>query len=517
MFKLVIVEDEDNIRHSLERFIPWDKIGFQVVNSFSDGSDALAYLKDNPCDAVLTDILMRRMSGLEMIQQLYQIHPQIKVVILSGHSEFAYAQQAIQYNVAHYLVKPVDEDELIAVFTGIREQLEEFREEQTEALSENRELKQVLMKSFFRELLAGRVDSEKELAVYLKLLNLESIGTDSQLYAYEVKVRHCESDALENGSDFLLEEDTLQSLLAEQQAHCRAFLLEERSDCWRVIFVGPSRREKEGLRKHCNQKVQTMVGELKKASSREVTFSLTHSVAKLGELLVQTKADIQQQQMDGALCESVMSDYKLLIVQLDLGSKDTLLHLLNKMFYALKDAPFEDVQFVMKNLYSVVELNYKKRKINVWDITNGRFNFNHLYHSKNEQELALRVKEDFCMLCNGLKNSRQGSEHSIIGSLLRYLNEHLTEDISHDVLATRYRIHPGYLSRLFKQEMGETLSEYLLRIRIERAAQLLKDGEYKIGEIAAMVGYSASSYFSIMFKKYTGYSPREYSQRISLQ
>jgi len=112
VFKLVIVEDEDNIRHSLECYIPWAQLGFQVVGTFSDGSDALAYLKENSCDAVLTDILMSRMSGLEMIRSLYALKPWIKVVILSGHSEFAYAQQAIEYKVAHYLVKPVDEDEL---------------------------------------------------------------------------------------------------------------------------------------------------------------------------------------------------------------------------------------------------------------------------------------------------------------------------------------------------------------------------------------------------------------------
>ena len=96
------------------------------------------------------------------------------------------------------------------------------------------------------------------------------------------------------------------------------------------------------------------------------------------------------------------------------------------------------------------------------------------------------------------------------------MDEHITENISHDVIAARYHLHPSYLSRLFKQEVGETLTEYLLRIRIEKAAALLKTGRYKVGEIAEMVGYSASSYFSIMFKKYTGFSPREYSQRISL-
>lgn len=148
MFKLVIVEDEDNIRHSLECFIPWEKMGFQVVGAFSDGSDALMYLQSNPCDVVLTDILMSRMSGLEMIQQLHALQPRLKVVILSGHSDFGYAQQAIRYQVAHYLVKPVDEEELMDVFQGLKAQLDAEAEEHTPA-EENRELKQLLQKNFF--------------------------------------------------------------------------------------------------------------------------------------------------------------------------------------------------------------------------------------------------------------------------------------------------------------------------------------------------------------------------------
>ena len=104
----------------------------------------------------------------------------------------------------------------------------------------------------------------------------------------------------------------------------------------------------------------------------------------------------------------------------------------------------------------------------------------------------------------------------MIERIVQHLEEHVDEDISHEAIAAKYRLHPGYLSRLFKQEMGETLSEYLLRIKIEKAAQLLKEDQYKIGEIAGLVGYSTSSYFSVMFKKYTGCTPREYCQRVSL-
>lgn len=522
MFKLVIVEDEDNIRHSLECFIPWEEMGFEVVNTFSDGEDALAYLKDHPCDALLTDILMSRMSGMEMIQKLHEIRPEIKVVILSGHSDFAYAQLAIQYKVVNYLVKPVDEDELIGVFRGIKEQLDFEKQEEALAEAENRELKQMLQKSFFRDLLSGRVTSENELIIYLKLLGINGISKECPLFAFEIRARrHGHDEAFSDQSGFF-SEDALKEQFSILSKDFRCFVTEERNDHWRVVLIGRSGLNNEEARKHCNEQMQVFVEALGNVLTQEFAFHLTHSVVQIHDLLSGAKhtahlsAALPGKQMDGGLCEAVVSDYKLLIVELDLGSKNTLIHILNRLLLDLQNTPLEDVRFILKNLYSLIELNYKKRKINVWDITNGKFHFSHLYSAENMESIANCLQEDFSVLCDALKGKTNESEHSVIGRIVKYLNEHIDEDIGHDVIAAKYRIHPGYLSRLFKQEMGETLSEYLLRIKIERAAELLKDGHYKVGEIAVMVGYSASSYFSVMFKKFTGYSPREYSQRVSL-
>ena len=512
MFKLVIVEDEDNIRHSLECFIPWEDIGFQVVNTFSDGSDALAYLQDNPCDAVLTDILMSRMSGLDMIAQLHQLYPQTKVVILSGHSDFAYARRAIEYQVAHYLVKPIDEDELIDVFKGLKEQLDCERSDSAD--EQTLELKQMLQKSFFRDLLSGHLTSEKEFAAYEKLLDLEHLCTDAQLHAYEIKAGAypCGDTEFESVSP----EDICRKHLLNPVSNAQCFFMEEKADLWRVVFFST---QEDSLRKNCNGCVQALTGELNREMPCEFTFRVTHSVAHISDLLEatrQTTLPDAERQVDETLCQTVVADYKLLIMELDTGSQETLLHIINQLLYDLREYAIEDVRFVLKNLYSVIELNYKKRKINVWDVTNGKFNFNHLYEANDLKSIAASLREDFCVLCDGLKSRKYRSEHSVVDRIVQYLDENLHEDIGHDALAAKYRMHPGYLSRLFKQEMGETLSEYLLRIRIEKAARLLKEGHHKIGEISVMVGYSASSYFSIMFKKYTGYSPREYCQKVSL-
>ena len=263
----------------------------------------------------------------------------------------------------------------------------------------------------------------------------------------------------------------------------------------------------------CSQKLQSIAD----GSNGTMAFHLTHAVTSISDLLADAKNPktlLSQQAMDSGLCQSAVADYKLLIVELDLGSEETLLHILNGLLLNLQDTPLDDTRFILKNLYSLIELNYRKRKISVWNLTNGSFSANHLYDAADMEAIATCVRSDFAALCNCLRKRKQSNDHSIVSQVMQFLLENIDKDISHDVIAAKYRIHPGYLSRLFKQDTGETLSEYLLRIKIERAAVLLKEGRHKIGDIAGMVGYSASSYFSIAFKKYTGCSPREYSQRI---
>lgn len=503
----MIVEDEDNIRHSLECFIPWEKIGFQVVGAFSDGSDALDYLRDNPCDAVLTDILMSRMGGLELIQQLHKIHPRLKVVILSGHSDFGYAQQAIAYQVAHYLVKPVDEEELIGVFQGLKEQLDS-EEKQTLAETANRELKQMLQKNFFRDLLSGNISSEQELREYLNLLGIQEAERDAGLLAFEVEGKGFGlKDAV---AGVVPPEDILSKYCNSVSADMRCFCFESRPNQWQTVFLGG---DNQALRQFGDELLQKAVAELNENAIGTFSAHLTHNVVHISHLLAASKSQtVSQQQTD----DTMASDYKLLILELDLGCEETLIHLLVRLIRKFENLPIEDMRQQLQQIYSAIEQNYKKRKVDLWEITNGRFHSNHLLNAGDERALVACATEDFRVLCQNLRNRGHRSEHNVIGRIVQYLDEHPEEDISHDAIAAKYRLHPGYLSRLFKQEMGETLSEHLLRIKIERAAQLLKEDRYKIGEIAGMVGYSTSSYFSVMFKKYTGCTPREYCQRVSL-
>lgn len=124
MYQLLIVDDEESIRTGLAECYPWENMGFSAPVTFADGKKALEYLIDNPVHAILSDIRMPLMDGLELAQRAAQHKPGVQVVLLSGYADFSYAQSAILSGVKAYLLKPVEYDALVDTFTGIKENLD---------------------------------------------------------------------------------------------------------------------------------------------------------------------------------------------------------------------------------------------------------------------------------------------------------------------------------------------------------------------------------------------------------
>lgn len=124
MYKLIIVDDEKNIRDGLALCYPWKELGFEVVASLPDGKSALEYIDRYCVDVVLSDIRMPHMDGLAFAKTLYQEHSSIMIVLLSGFAEFEYAQKALRYGVKEYILKPVKYDDILRIFGNIYEELD---------------------------------------------------------------------------------------------------------------------------------------------------------------------------------------------------------------------------------------------------------------------------------------------------------------------------------------------------------------------------------------------------------
>ena len=149
MYKLIVVDDESEIREGLCNFFPWDHLGFEIKAQFGDGRQALEYLLSHPIDVMLCDIKMPFMTGLELANELHLRKSTVKIVLLSGYQEFDYAREALRYGVREYIVKPTKYDELIKVFSKIKEELD---------------LDQAKQESYAAEPIAGSNYNEKVIA-----------------------------------------------------------------------------------------------------------------------------------------------------------------------------------------------------------------------------------------------------------------------------------------------------------------------------------------------------------------
>ncbi len=128
MYRVIIVDDDELIRKGLEKVIRWEQMGFSVEHTFQGAAEALDYVKDHPIDVILTDIRMPQMTGLELIQAAKGYQKKIKAVIISGYGEFELAKQALVLKVEDYLLKPLGQEEVEAVFLKLKQSLDGERQ-----------------------------------------------------------------------------------------------------------------------------------------------------------------------------------------------------------------------------------------------------------------------------------------------------------------------------------------------------------------------------------------------------
>lgn len=130
MFSVIIVDDEMMIRTSISTFINNCDVGFEVVGTFRDGSDAIKYLEENNVDLVISDIRMVQVSGIDLAQYIYENKPWTQVILLSGYADFEYAKAAIKYNVKEYITKPTDFENLKNSLINMKNLLTEQKKQQ---------------------------------------------------------------------------------------------------------------------------------------------------------------------------------------------------------------------------------------------------------------------------------------------------------------------------------------------------------------------------------------------------
>lgn len=475
MYYMIVVDDEKIICDGLNKFISNKCKDFSVVNSFYNARTALAYVKDNPVDLILTDIKMPDMTGLEFAEEIRKFNTDVQIIFLSGFRNFDYAQKAIQRNVFSYLLKPIDNSELLSELNRVAKRIAQIKEAQT-VKKQNEELIESSRERFFVEVLFGAPDNsllqEKFEKLYINadfetvFCNIVSFDLDKEMS--EIAWDYSTEDLKAAVKNYFYEENKkiLYSLWLDQN---QLLLIHNDSDL-EFSFNGLSQWFEENFNmdiSFINSFECTGIAALSKFSFHE---DAVNSLSRTGTARI-----------------SLLNTY----IKLSLYNEAQVLF--NSLLQEYSDRNKEDRLSQIKKIFDIIAPDQNIDMIE-------------LRQSPNPHATYLRFFERII----ASNKSKQQKEFNIIKKIKEYVSQNYASNITLEEIGAQLFMNPVYLCRYFKQQTGENFSSYLLSIRMVNAIRLLKDGNYKIYEIANMVGYQNPRHFAKQFKLFTGYTPKQY-------
>ena len=542
MVKVYLVEDEIIIRQSIKNSIDWEKEGYEFVGDASDGELALpVILKEKP-DILITDIRMPFMDGLELSRMVKAELPDIKIVILSGYDDFEYAKQAIKIGVAEYLLKPVSSAVLLEHLSEIAEKVRDEREDLAlkkvyyQEMQENEEL--IKMK-FLGELISGKLSLADAMEKGKRFhMNLSGPFYRIILFKFiqEDHVQAEQSEALAEAYEAVGNYvDGLKDAFRFQRGvEGWAFLLtsvEEDMEAQTERFI-------EGLKEVIAPfEALTWFGGIgsEAARLRELRYSFREADKAFAGRFVQEPNQIisveqlNYEQLDNEFDANIFGEInqfdQIITRFLSSGSREEVESFVGALFTEISEDHFRSLmirQYIIMDIYATVLAFCKKlRKDTGADgeaagqMESLRENEEILKRAVLTAESVDDIKDYIGTLLDHvieLRNTLSGRRYSDIiwTARKRIEQDYMSEDISLNTVAAEVCMSPSYFSSVFSKEMGKTFIEYLTEVRMEKAKQYLACSSMKTSEISYEVGYKDPHYFSYIFKKTQGCTPKEY-------
>ena len=517
MHKVILVDDENFFRRGLRSLIDWEACGFRVAGEAANGEDALALIDEVNPELVITDIRMPVLDGLELIKQVMQTegyHP--KFIIISGHSDFKYAQQAVRYGVHDFILKPIDQEEIEETLQSLSHTITE----QKLVLERNIEIKKAV---FLENLIYGKVNEEDAYAFSREL----SLSSAAEYYYLILEVNgHPQS------SEKLVKEKITSIICEICDPQVGVFIQELEQGSYGLLIPSTYLCRFQMQISHF---VKWIYGLLTSNMPQEVTFYIGPPVSKLHLLKNSFEAannareykyvyedkniilskDIENNQSI-TYTELEDSYYHLLMEQIEENTTMAIMETIDKIFlqFASKKMAQVAVKASINRFVHAILKIIKTMEGEVSNLKNFRImlqlqNYNLTLQQLRKQflEFVLESKEMITIL---RKQSADGEAHKI----KQFVDSHYRENISLKSIAAKFFMNPVYLGQLFKKTYGIYFKDYLLQVRINEAKKLLRQSELKIYEIAERVGFNNTDYFVTMFGKFEKNTPSEYRNKL---
>lgn len=502
---IAVVDDEERIRLGLAKLIEQTGEAFQVVGCFSSGQELLNQLGQLPIDLIVTDIKMPQMDGLQLIEKVQQRKPKIKFAIVSGFNDFSFARQAIRQGVEDYLLKPVDQKELADLLHRVMKNLELERYRKAVAIDEH-----------IRLLLRNDVSQLPEHMIQGATRDLGQTSLFRQHFAVLVVRTEPEIsvDQMENYFGHWSREHRLMSWEPKQTVILASIGEHDHSDTVKELGLTLMRKFPASLLVRIG-----LSGIHQGAMKLRDAYLQAEECVQFGWYENGSRAAIDYASMrkdgdDGYNPVKLLDkDMRPALQVLDIPRAEAVvedwleeLHLNRPSWRTLSEGSSRLFQLIVEEMSErqaeAVDLSEKQIKLAPSLFADWRS-----YRSALQQAVGEQLQE--------LKNVRQ--ENRAIETVKSFIQQHYTEEMELQRLADIVYLTPSYLSKLFKTETGETITDYVISVRIDKAKEvLMRNPSMKTYEVGEQVGYPDPAYFNKVFKKVTGFTPKEYRDRVRL-
>ena len=509
MYRVIIVDDEPVIRRGLRETIEWDALGLEVAGEAADGAEALRLIEEIRPEIRITDIRMPEMDGIRLIQEVKKLDYNVKITILSGYSDYDYLKAAIRLGVDNYLLKPIDNDELIS---NLKNAVSEI-EKETAASLQIRQGTVLLRSNTLRRLMAGLISQEelKEKAEFL--------GIPLDAGQYLCAVCSVSRQVPDDRRDVFFR-DTIagksRERLAFQDGDGNLALL--------LILDTPAdraaiRQELEALAEKAVREhgIPLMIGAGCMADGAEqirASYESAREALEYGAVLknggVIWYDEVPEKTQDLQIPDRI--DYEQMKEFIRRGEQDALKAFLESTLDAMvKEAGSSHHR--IRNLMMHIAVRTTDCFRTIYGSMNAfrepaGFDFAELFTLRSYHDM----RDWLFRLCDGLFAANRtllGRSTSIVGLAVDYITKHYREGVTLRQVAADCHVNTSYLGQIFRKETGSAFTDYVNALRIQEACRLLADPTLKVYEVAEQVGFTDYHYFLKIFKKVTGKSPTD--------
>lgn len=506
--RVLIVDDEVLVRQGIKHLLHWEQAGFTIVGEASNGQEAIELIERLQPHIVITDIVMPLLNGVELTSLIKERYPTIEVIVLSSFSEFHYVRDTFQKGVADYILKPkLEAEQLLGILRRTVHKIPTLKAitDQPEQQPKTSLLLDRLMSGYESD-----TDEEQELELF-QYPSFRLFGADLK----HVKHAVVSQEELLHRIKELLEpfQEKLDMYSLPTDSKTAVMLLNSRDSNWESLMP----------------------------ALRALSNSTRMKELSIGWILTDTFTDIKQLAVQFQQSFLKLAAYRYFLTDNWFIVRHELQRLreaepdfdMNEFMEQLQRRKFEQAIGQLKRYMEAASTHYTldvfsfksqlgnilfnmiivlgKLDIDMKQLAANKFQYLRVINESLHVHEAMEALTSFIQeVESAIASSRQAVRNPNMAMILDYIQSHYMEPISLGDVASHFHFNPTYLSSFFSTHNQEGFSEYLNRVRIEKATELLATTDMAISDISLQVGYSDHSYFTKVFKKLKGTSPSQY-------